>query len=704
MVNDDFGDVLGVFYGLSSETHTYRELEDQAKRIKNELLNVKDVAKVELFGVQSRTIDITVNPALLSSTGVTMADIASAFERQNKVVDAGGLETSSHRLRVEASGSFSSLEELENLTVVSRQGEYFRLGEIAEISESYVRPARNLMKVGNVPAVGIAISTVSDGNVVEMAELVANRVSDLREEMPDGYNLDIIYDQGHESAVANEGFVWNLILSVLTVVAVLLFFIGFKNGILIGSGLIFSIFGTLIYMQFSGIALQRMSLAAIIIAMGMLVDNAIVVYDAALVNMQRGMRKRKAILDAVSGTSMPLLGATLIAVLTFLPVYLSPHITGEILSSLFIVIAVSLLLSWVLAITQNVFFVQEFVRRPRPDELKGELFSGRAYDLFRQALRWTIQRRYVVLGAMVLLLVIAGWGFRFIPQQFMPLLNKQYFSVDVWLPEGTRIEESDRQMTEMTAYLNSLEGVKKVSSFVGQTPPRYYLANAAYGPQPNYAQCLVEADTPEKSRELQAMLYDRLPEMFPDALVRVNSFEINSIPQALIEARFCGDDPEVLDSLTNLALIMLLVILVMLFGNFRQPLIIFLILPLSLIGMVFGLWVTGFQFGFFCIAGWLGLLGMIIKNVIVLLDEVNIQQKAGVEPYTAVIEATVSRSRPVLMAALTTVFGSIPLLFDIVFGGMAATIVFGLSFATLLTLFVTPALYTVFYKISKRGE
>lgn len=561
---------------------------------------------------------------------------------------------------------------------------------------------------------------------------------------------------------------------------------------------------------------QRMSLAAIIIAMGMLVDNAIVVYDAALVNMQRGMRKRKAILDAVSGTSMPLLGATLIAVLTFLPVYLSPHITGEILSSLFIVIAVSLLLSWVLAITQNVFFVQEFVRRPRPDELKGELFSGRAYDLFRQALRWTIQRRYVVLGAMVLLLVIAEWGFRFIPQQFMPLLNKQYFSVDVWLPEGTRIEESDRQMTEMTAYLNSLEGVKKVSSFVGQTPPRYYLANAAYGPQPNYAQCLVEADTPEKSRELQAMLYDRLPAMFPDALVRVNSFEINSIPQALIEARFCGDDPEVLDSLTNLALeimrknpkvlnarnewgnmalmikadydpvkagrlnvgrhdmmnavkavndgtavgvyrdrdkkvpvllhtdvkgswdmesvedlpiwngrnsaslgqvangiglaweyplvrtydrklsmaaltkyfplalIMLLVILVMLFGNFRQPLIIFLILPLSLIGMVFGLWVTGFQFGFFCIAGWLGLLGMIIKNVIVLLDEVNIQQKAGVEPYTAVIEATVSRARPVLMAALTTVFG--------------------LSFATLLTLFVTPALYTVFYKISKRGE
>ena len=791
---------------------------------------------------------------------------------------AGAVETSSNRLRVAVTGSFGSLEELENLTVVSRNGAYFRLGEIASLRESYVRPARSIMKIGNIPAVGIAISTVADGNVVEMAERVAQRVSQLRSGMPEGYELDIIYDQGHESAVANDGFVMNLVVSVLTVVGVLLFFIGLKNGFLIGSGLVFSIFGTLIYMQATGIALQRMSLAAIIIAMGMLVDNAIVVYDAALVNMQRGMRKRPAILNAVSSTAMPLLGATLIAVLTFLPVYLSPHITGEILSSLFIVIAVSLLWSWVLAMTQNVFFVQEFVRRPRPEELRGELFGGRMYDLFRKALAQTIRKRYLVLGVLAGLLLLSAWGFRFIPQQFMPLLNKQYFSVDMWLPEGTRIEETERQTNELAAFLQSVEGVKKVSSFIGQTPPRYYLANASYGPQPNYAQCLVEAESPQKSRELQKLLYDVLPGKFPDALTRVNRFEINSIPQALIEARFCGDDPAVLDSLTSvaidimrrnpkvlnarnewgnmammvearynpvkagrlnmgrsdmmksvkalndgvsvgiyrdndkkvpvllcleqgsgggtdnlqdlsvwngqnsaplgqvtdriglsweyplvrtynrklsmaaqcdvkqgytmkevhaeireaieqmslpagytffwdsqykdqkeamaalvkyfpMAIVLLVIILVALFGNYREPLIIFLILPLSLIGMVLGLLLTGFEFGFFCIAGWLGLLGMIIKNVIVLLDEVNVQRRAGVVPYTAVIEATVSRVRPVLMAALTTVFGSIPLLFDVVFGGMAATIVFGLSFATLLTLFVTPALYALLYRI-----
>lgn len=876
VVNDDFGDVLGVFYGLSSAVHTYRELEEQAERLKNELLAVPDVARVELYGVQNRTIEVEADPSLLAASGLTMADIAAAFDRQNHIVDAGAVETAHNRLRIDAAGSFTTLQELENLTVTSRDGSYFRLGELAAVSESYVRPARSRMEMDGLPTIGIAISTVADGNVVDMAERVAARLSQLEQVMPEGYRLRTVYDQGHESSVANDGFVLNLIISVVTVIAVLLFFIGMKNGILIGSGLVFSIFGTLIYMYGTGIALQRMSLAAIIIAMGMLVDNAIVVYDATLVNMQRGMRKRTAILAAVGTTAMPLLGATLIAVLTFLPVYLSPHITGELLSSLFIVIAVSLLLSWVLAVSQNVFFVQEFVRRPRPDELKGELFQGRMYDRFRRALRWTIRRRWFVLASMMVLLAASALGFRSIPQQFMPLLDKQYFSVDVWLPEGTRVEEISRQAEALAEKLMQHEGVRHVSTFVGQTPPRYYLANAAYGPQSNYAQCLVEAVSPSVARSMQVGLQDELSQTFSDALIRVNRFELNSIPQALIEARFCGDDPRVLDSLTSmaidimrrnpkvmnarnewgnkamlvraaydpvkagrlnlgkadlmtavkstndgtpvgiyrdgdkqvpvllrtvgggqlsqaaledlpvwngrnsaplaqvtdsigigwewplvktynrrlsmaaqcdvqpghtmkevhgeirdeierielpagysffwdsqykdqkeamealtkyfpLAIVFLVLILVALFGNFRQPSIIFLILPLSVIGVVVGMLVTGFQFGFFCIAGWLGLLGMIIKNVIVLLDEVNIQRRAGVAPGEAIVEATVSRTRPVLMAAITTIFGSIPLLFDVVFGGMAATIVFGLSFATLLTLFVTPALYAVFY-------
>lgn len=876
VVNDDFGDVLGVFYGLTGSGHSYRELEDEAKLIKNEILKVKDVAKVEIYGTQTPTIDISVSPSVMARSGITMADIARAFEAQNKVVDAGGIDVGSNRLRIESTGNFYSLDDIRNLTIVSRTGEHFRLADITRIEESYQTPASNLMRINGQPAVGIAISTVPTGNVVDMAAAVKESLQQMSGSMPEGFELVTLYDQGYESAVANQGFILNLIISVLTVVAILLFFIGFKNGLLIGSGLVFSIFATLIVMLCTDIALQRMSLAAIIIAMGMLVDNAIVVSDSALVNMQRGMRKRVAIMRACSSTALPLLAATIIAILTFLPIYFSPHITGELLSSLVIVIGVSLMFSWVFALMQTPFFIQEFVRRPRPEELKSTLFDGKYYNMFRRSLHWVIKHRYATIACMVLLLVLSAWSFKFIPKVFVPALDKQYFTVDVWLPEGSNIDETGKLAEEMAEYIRTHGEAEMVSTFIGRTPPRYYLSNVAFGPQSNYTQLLVKCHTSEESRRLNAALQDSIRLKFPGPLIKVNKFELSPLTEAVIEARFLGPDPAVLDSLVGqaieimrrnpkvadarnewgnmalmlrpvydpvkagelgitkaqmmqsvksisdgvpvgiyrdnekkvpvllksegyditdaaslgnfsvwngersaplsqvteriettwefpqmrtynrqlsmaamcgvkpghtmaevhgeirseieamplppgytffwdsqykdqgeameaiakyfpLAFLMLIVILVALFGNFRQPIIILCILPLSLIGVAVGMLLTGFDFGFFPIAGWLGLLGMIIKNVIVLIDEINIQRREGVPAYTAVIESTVSRTRPVLMAATTTILGMVPLLFDIAFGGMAATIIFGLTFATLLTLFVTPALYILFY-------
>ena len=878
VVNDDFGDVLGVFYGLTGSGHSYRELEDEAKLIKNEILKVKDVAKVEIYGTQTPTIDISVSPSVMARSGITMADIARAFEAQNKVVDAGGIDVGSNRLRIESTGNFYSLDDIRNLTIVSRTGEHFRLADITRIEESYQTPASNLMRINGQPAVGIAISTVPTGNVVDMAAAVKESLQQMSGSMPEGFELVTLYDQDYESAVANQGFILNLIISVLTVVAILLFFIGFKNGLLIGSGLVFSIFATLIVMLCTDIALQRMSLAAIIIAMGMLVDNAIVVSDSALVNMQRGMRKRVAIMRACSSTALPLLAATIIAILTFLPIYFSPHITGELLSSLVIVIGVSLMFSWVFALMQTPFFIQEFVRRPRPEELKSTLFDGKYYNMFRRSLHWVIKHRYATIACMVLLLVLSAWSFKFIPKVFVPALDKQYFTVDVWLPEGSNIDETGKLAEEMAEYIRTHGEAEMVSTFIGRTPPRYYLSNVAFGPQSNYTQLLVKCHTSEESRRLNAALQDSIRLKFPGPLIKVNKFELSPLTEAVIEARFLGPDPAVLDSLVGqaieimrrnpkvadarnewgnmalmlrpvydpvkagelgitkaqmmqsvksisdgvpvgiyrdnekkvpvllksegyditdaaslgnfsvwngersaplsqvteriettwefpqmrtynrqlsmaamcgvkpghtmaevhgeirseieamplppgytffwdsqykdqgeameaiakyfpLAFLMLIVILVALFGNFRQPIIILCILPLSLIGVAVGMLLTGFDFGFFPIAGWLGLLGMIIKNVIVLIDEINIQRREGVPAYTAVIESTVSRTRPVLMAATTTILGMVPLLFDIAFGGMAATIIFGLTFATLLTLFVTPALYILFYRI-----
>lgn len=881
VVNDDFGDVLGVFYGLTGSGHSYRELENQAKLIKNEILKVKDVAKVEIYGTQTPTIDISVSPSVMARSGITMADISRAFEAQNKVVDAGGIDAGSNRLRIESTGNFYSLNDIRNLTIVSHTGEHFRLADITRIEESYQTPASNLMRINGQPAVGIAISTVPTGNVVDMAAAVKESLERLSGSMPEGFELVTIYDQGYESAIANRSFILNLIISVLTVVAILLFFIGLKNGLLIGSGLVFSIFATLIVMLCTDIALQRMSLAAIIIAMGMLVDNAIVVSDSALVNMQRGMRKRVAIMRACSSTALPLLAATIIAILTFLPIYFSPHITGELLSSLVIVIGVSLMFSWVFALTQTPFFIQEFVRRPRPEELKNTLFDGKYYNMFRHSLHWVIKHRYATIGCMILLLILSAWSFKFIPKVFVPALDKQYFTVDVWLPEGTNIDATSKMAEDMAEYIRTYEEAEMVSTFIGRTPPRYYLSNVAFGPQSNYTQLLVKCHTSKESRQLNATLQDSIRLKFPEPLIKVNKFELSPLTEAVIEARFLGPDPAVLDSLvgqaieimrcnpkvadarnewgnmalmirpvydpvksgelgitkaqmmqsvksisdgvpvgiyrdnekkvpvllktegyniTNasslgnfsmwngersaplsqvteriettwefpqirtynrqlsmaamcgvkpghtmaevhgeirseiesmplptgytffwdsqykdqgeamqaiakyfpLAFLMLIVILVALFGNFRQPIIILCILPLSLIGVAVGMLLTGFEFGFFPIAGWLGLLGMIIKNVIVLIDEINIQRRDGVPAYTAVIESTVSRTRPVLMAATTTILGMVPLLFDIAFGGMAATIIFGLTFATLLTLFVTPALYILFYKIKTK--
>ena len=888
VVNDDFGDVLGVFYGLTGNGHTYRELEDEAKIIKNELLKVKDVAKVEIYGVQTPTIDVSVSPSVMAQSGITTSDIVRAFEAQNKVVDAGGIDAGQNRLRIESTGNFYSLDDIRNLTIVSRSGEHFRLADIAQIEESYQTPASNLMRINAQPAIGIAISTVPTGNVVDMAKAVKDRIDKLSQSMPEGYELTSIYDQGYEltsiydqgyeSDVANQGFILNLIISVLTVIAILLFFIGFKNGTLIGSGLIFSIFATLIVMMACGIALQRMSLAAIIIAMGMLVDNAIVVSDSALINMERGMRKRVAIMRACSATALPLLAATVIAILTFLPIYYSPHITGELLSSLVVVIGVSLMFSWVFALTQTPFFIQEFVRRPRPEELKAALFDGKYYNRFRNSLHWVLCHRSVTIGSLVVMLILSAWSFKFIPKVFVPALDKQYFTVDMWLPEGTNINETDRMASNLANYIRGHEETEMVSTYIGRTPPRYYLSNVAFGPQSNYAQILVKCKTSQESRKLHALLQDSIRQQYPEPLIKVNKFELSPLTEAVIEARFLGPDPAVLDSLTGkaieimrrnpkvadarnewgnmslmirpvydpvkagalgitkaqmmqsvksvsdgtpigiyrdkekkvpvllksegvhitdvqslgdfpvwngehsaplsqvtekiettwefpqirtynrqlsmaamcgvkpghtmaevhgeireeieaielpegysffwdaqykdqgeamqaiakffpLAFLMLVVILVALFGNFRQPIIILCILPLSLIGVAVGMLLTGFDFGFFPIAGWLGLLGMIIKNVIVLLDEINIQRRNGVAPYTAVVEATVSRTRPVLMAATTTILGMVPLLFDIAFGGMAATIIFGLTFATLLTLFITPTLYAMFYKI-----
>lgn len=882
IVNDDFGDVLGVFYGLTGDSYSFRELEDEAKLIKNELLKVKDVAKVEIYGVQTPTIDVTISPAVMAQSGVTTADITHAFEAQNKVVDAGGVDAGSNRIRIESTGNFYSLDDIRELTIVSRTGEHFRLADIANIEESYQNPPGNIMRIDGSPAIGIAISTVPTGNVVDMAKAVQITLDKFKETMPEGFTLTAIYDQGYESDIANQGFILNLIISVLTVVAILLFFIGFKNGILIGSGLVFSIFATLIVMMASGIALQRMSLAAIIIAMGMLVDNAIVVTDNAQIAIARGINRRKALIDGATGPQWGLLGATFIAICSFLPLYLAPSAVAEIVKPLFVVLAISLGLSWVLALTQTTVF-GNFILKAKTGDSTKDPYDKPFYHKFASVLGVLIRKKAVTLVSMVILFIISLIIMGTMPQNFFPSLDKPYFRADVFYPDGYSINDVVKEMKSVEEHLAKQPEVKKVSITFGSTPLRYYLASTSVGPKPNFANVLVELTDSKYTKEYEEDFDGYMKANYPSAITRTSLFKLSPAVDAAIEIGFIGPNVDTLVSLTNQAIaimhqnpdlinirnswgnkipvwkpvysperaqplgvsrqgmaqsiqigttgmtlgeyrqgdqvlpillknnqldsfrindlrtlpvfgtgnettsleqvvsefdfqyrfsnvkdynrqmvmmaqcdprrgtnaisafnqvwsqvqqeikipegytmkyfgeqesqvesnealaknlpltfFLMFVTLLFLFKTYRKPTVILLMLPLIFIGIVLGLLVLGKSFDFFSILGLLGLIGMNIKNAIVLVDQIDLETAAGKKPLDAVISATTSRIIPVAMASGTTILGMLPLLFDAMFGGMAATIMGGLLVASALTLFVLPVAYCAIHRI--KGE
>ncbi|NME68614.1 efflux RND transporter permease subunit [Flammeovirga aprica] len=879
IVNDDFADVLGLFYGIYGEGFTYRELNDYADNIKKELLKVNNVAKVSLFGKAQESIDLKLSYTAMNQLGVSLENVMHALNQQNKLVNAGFVNTNEQRLRVKIGGDFNNTEEIGNFLVTNSKGNQIRLKEICAIEEGYVTPYTSKMKIQGLPAVGFAISASAGANVVEVGEDVRAQLEVIKENLPAGLFIKNIYDQGNESKVANDGFVFNLIASVGVVVLILLFFIGLKNGILVGSGLVFSILATIIIMWTFGINMERVSLAALIIAMGMLVDNSIVVIESILMKMKMGVPKKQAIMEAATASAWPLLGATIIAILTFLPIRISPDSTGEYLSSLFSVLAISLSLSWVFALTQSALVCDVFLKDEKKKEGETEaLFQGKFYDKFRSFLRLGIQYKYISLGIFLGLFAFSLFTARYMSIVFMPELEKNLFKINAFTPEGTRIEYTEEQADKIYEWLMEQEEVKEVTVTLGNTPPRYFLASSSYGPQSNVMHFIVECEDFENVDKVFSRLEKEKYSNWPDIFIRPELYSVMSPLDGKVEARFMGDDIQVLDSLVNeamlimrgsdlsrhvhsswfnmapvwtaeysnnkaaragviradiansfrvvseglpigtyreenelmpivlkldegeipniekvenmkvisgmknvplpqltngmslgyeypiiqtynrhralsalcdpiegvttaelqkdivskieamelpegytfmwdaekknqqeaveaivtffpLAFLLIIAILIALFGNYKQPMIVMVLLPFSLIGVIFGLVGLGKAFDFMSFIGWIGLLGMVIKNVIVLLDEVNIQRKEGQSHYDAIVYATISRTRPVLMAAITTMFGMIPLIPDSVFGAMSVTIIFGLGFATFLTLIAVPVFYAIFYNI-----
>ncbi|MFI3298700.1 MAG: efflux RND transporter permease subunit [Rikenellaceae bacterium] len=884
MVSDDFGDVFGIYYGLTAcEGYTYSELRHFAELIKREVSSVFGVEKVALYGVQSEVINISIPTSTLSNLAIDPQEIQSIIASQNQMLNSGVKRSGKLSLTISNAGVYTDISDIRNQMITTSRGAEFRLGDIATVEYGYREPASTLMRVDAKRAIGIGIATSPTQDVVATGRKVENRLNETLLQIPIGIELEPLYLENQIADAASIGFLLNLLESLFIVIGVILLVMGLRAGLLIGSSLLFCIGGTMLLMLLFDTGLNRTSLAGFIIAMGMLVDNAIVVSDNAIGFIRVGIEKPRALYLGAKSVQWALFGATLIGIFSFLPLYLAPSATAEIVKPLFVVLSISLLLSWVLALSQTPLFGCLILKKPHRISSLKQRYESPFYKFFRRTLRYLIRWRWATLSFMALLLVASLIVLEKSPKSFFPLMDKPYFRADCILPYGYSIEECDAQMARYCTWIASHSEVKRISYTVGSSPLRYYLASTSIGPLPNVGNILVELYDSSSSAKLEQLSAIWARENLPDMIVRSSLFKLSPAVEATIEFGFLGNSidtleqltlravnalkgceltsdarpswgnktpiihpiysqingtrlgisrhtvalysslatsgvtlgalrkgdtqipillkdatsqdfnlanfssipilsplgftvpmAQVLDSMTTqyqwsvirrynrtrvlkaqcdvalganaaeaftqaqraieaefngtlptgyslqifgeqenqsesnsalaknvpLAIILIFITLLLLFRRYRPPLLILVMLPLILIGVVAGLALSGKTLDFFAILGLLGLLGMNIKNTIVLLEQIQAKRTENpASPLNAVIEATVSRVIPVAMASGTTILGMIPLLSDSLFAGMAATIMGGLFISTLLTILFLPVAYSIAYRI-----
>lgn len=883
-VNDDFGDVFGIYYALvAGEGFSWDDLRRYAEYIKTRLVAVEGVQKVMLYGEQREVVNIFVSPSTLANLGINPGIMAAAVTSQNRPVNTGLLQTGEMDLTVVASGSYADVQDIRNQIISTPDGRQLRIGDFATVEKGYATPTTSLMRVNGHKAIGIGVASLPTVDVVKTGEAVKVKIEELLPLIPVGLELQPLYLENEIAAQANRTFLLNLIESVAIVIFIIMLAMGLRGGVLIGSSLLFSIGGTMLLMLMLDVGLNRTSLAGFIIAMGMLVDNAIVVTDNARVMIQRGRDRHGALIDGAVKSQWGLLGATFIGVISFLPLYLAPSSVAEIVKPLFVVLALSLGLSWLLALTQTPLFGIYLLKQPDAGlKSAADPYDKKFYHAFGTLLSLLIRRRWLTLGVVVVLFVLSLVVMGRAPSSFFPNLDKPYFRADCFMPDGYSIYQTDKRMDELSEWLLLQPEVKTVSVTVGSSPVRYYLASTSVGPKPNCGNILVELHSAEGTADVCDRFAVYARERFPDMLVRASLFKLSPAVEATIEIGFSGPSQDtlialaerakglmrecslvgdvrsdwgnkiptvsplysqekgqrlgvtrqdvamfvkfatnglvlgdyrdgsrllpvllkdasidrfnlanfgslpvftpnglvvpieqVLDSLSGeyrygvlkryqreltlraqcdplqganaaeayrqvydavwpemqrqlpegysmkvfgeqesqaesnaalaanmpLTLFLIFTTLLLLFRNYSEPLIILMMIPLIFIGVVAGLAVSGKMLDFFALLGLLGLVGMNIKNAVVLVEQIGVELATGLEPREAVIRATESRIIPVVLASGTTILGMLPLLSDAMFGSMAAVIMGGLFVATFLTILVLPVTYCAVRRI-----
>ena len=879
VVNDDFGDVYALFFAVTGEGYSLRQIHDYVDWLQRELLLVPGVARVATLGAPREAIFVEISSARAAQLGMPLERIHAALREQNVITPAGNTLAGSQRIEVSPTGQPASVEAIAGLALASPDGgRVIFLRDAADVSRGYVEPPQSLMRYDGQPAIGLGVSNVSGGNVVAMGDAVRARLAALESQRPVGMELEIVSYQADSVRAAVDGFVVNLVAAVVIVVVVLVLFMGLRSGLIVGVVLLLTVAGTLVAMLLDDIAMQRVSLGALIIALGMLVDNAIVVTDGILVRMQRGEDAARAAVEVVEATKWPLLGGTAVGILAFSAIGLSPSDMGEYAGSLFWVILYSMLLSWLFAVTLTPLFCAQFLKVA--PAAGGEPQQGALMERYRGLLRAVLRRRAISGVVLLVLLAAAVGGFGFVPPGFMPESTRAQFVVDMFLPQGTDIRRTEAELVKAEEFVRSRPGVTHVSTFVGQGGLRFMLTYSPEDPNSAYGQLLVDVEDPKLIAGLVTELQAGLEARHPDAEIKAWKFMLGRGGGKKIEAAFRGPDPQVLRRLASEATAIMaaepgavavrddwrqkvpvlrpvldevaaqragvtlpqvsdalnraitgsqvgvyregddlipivsrapaderssgvqldsvqvysqaaqryvpvgqlvtgvevewvdaiirrvdrfptikaqadplpgelsspllerlrpkieamelppgyslewdgeykaskeaneglavsapygfaamILAVVFMFNALRQPLAIWLTAPLALVGVTAGLLMFQAPFEFMAILGFLSLIGMLVKNSIVLVDQADAEIRDGKPGLHAVMDAATSRARPVFLGALTTILGVAPLLMDPFFKSMAVTIMFGLAFATLLTLVVVPLLYAALFRL-----
>jgi multidrug efflux pump subunit AcrB len=524
LVLDDFGDVFGIFSALTGPEFPDAQLYDTAKLLRRELLLVPDVKKIEIFGHQQEVIYVELARDRMAQLGIRPDTIFAALREQNLVIPSGALDVGPLAITINPTGEWTGVEDFENLLIRGaddRSGKLVYLKDIATVRRDYIDPPTTSLRYDGERAVGIGISTVGGGNVVTMGEAVERRIRELGSQIPLGMELHKVSFQADTVTEAINEFILNLGMAILIVFVVLLLAMGVRSGLIIGAILFITMCGTMIVMEQTGLILERISLGALIIALVMLVDNAIVITEGLLVAMQRGRDKLQAAKDVVSQTAIPLLGSTAIAVLAFGAIGLSNDSTGEYCRSLFVVLLISLGLSWITAVTITPLFGYFFLKSAPPsdtDKAK-DPYAGPIYQGYKKILLACMRARGVTIAVLVGMLALSIYGFRFVRNSFFPDSTRAQFMVDVWLPGGTRLDQTDRVTGQMREFIADIPGITHITTSVGQGALRFLLTYSPEGFDPSYAQFLIDVEEQSLINKVLPRVQKELTEKYPDAQI-----------------------------------------------------------------------------------------------------------------------------------------------------------------------------------------